>query len=88
MFLIVAIFYNLQRKGVFFVSNNIIDFSTVKSNTVHELNVTEIGNINITVYSESTTNSPIYYILPDKKELTPIVDFLNDTLTNNSFKLS
>ncbi len=73
---------------MFFVSNNIIDFSTVKSNTVHELNVTEIGNINITVYSESTTNSPIYYILPDKKELTPIVDFLNDTLTNNSFKLS
>lgn len=52
------------------------------------LNVKEIGNINITVYSEETTNSPVYYILPDKKELIPIVDLLDDTLTNNCFKLS
>jgi len=71
------------------VSSNIIDFNTVKSsNKLHELNVREIGNINITVYSTDICNSPIYYILPDKKELLPIVDLLDDTLTNNSFRLS
>lgn len=71
------------------MSNNIIDFNSIKnSNTVHELNVTEIGNINITVYSSDICNSPIYYILPDRKELLPIVDLLDDTLTNNSFRLS
>lgn len=71
------------------MSNNIIDFNTLKNgNKLHELNVTEIGNINITVYSTDICNSPIYYILPDKKELLPIVDLLDDTLTNNSFRLS
>lgn len=70
------------------MSNNIIDFNSIKGNTIHELNVTEIGNINITVYSTDICNSPIYYILPDKKELLPIVDLLDDTLTNNSFTLS
>ncbi len=71
------------------MSSNIIDFNTVKSsNKLHELNVREIGNINITVYSTDICNSPIYYILPDKKELLPIVDLLDDTLTNNSFRLS
>ncbi len=71
------------------MSSNIIDFNTVKnSNTLHELNVREIGNINITVYSTDICNSPIYYISPDKKELLPIVDLLDDTLTNNSFRLS
>ena len=69
--------------------NNIIDFNNLKnSNKLQELNVTEIGNINITVYSTDICNSPIYYILPDKKELLPIVDLLDDTLTNNCFKLS
>jgi len=71
------------------VSSNIIDFNTVKSsNKLHELNVREIGNINITVYSTDICNSPIYYISPDKKKLLPIVDLLDDTLTNNSFRLS
>lgn len=71
------------------MSNNIIDFNTVRNgNKLTELNVTEIGNINITVYSTDICNSPVYYILPDKKELIPIVDLLDDTLTNNSFRLS
>ena len=71
------------------MSNNIIDFNTIKNgNKLHELNVKEIGNINITIYSTNICNSPIYYILPDKKELIPIVDLLDDTLTNNSFRLS
>lgn len=69
--------------------SNIIDFNTMRNNKLLKgLNVKEIGNINITVYSEETTNSPVYYILPDKKELIPIVDLLDDTLTNNCFKLS
>lgn len=72
------------------MSNNIIDFNSIKgnANTLKELNVKEIGNINITVYSTDICNSPIYYILPDRKELLPIVDLLDDTLTNNSFRLS
>ena len=71
------------------MSNNIIDFNTVRNgNKLNELNLTEIGNINITIYLTNICNSPIYYILPDKKELIPIVDLLDDTLTNNSFRLS
>lgn len=69
--------------------NNIIDFNTVRnSKLLKGLNVTEVGNINITIYSEETTKHPVYYILPDRKELIPIVDLLDDTLTNNSFKFS
>lgn len=71
------------------MSNNVIDFNAIKNgNKLDELNIREIGNINITVYSTYINNSPIYYILPDRKELTPIVDLLDDTLTNNSFRLS
>lgn len=69
--------------------DNIIDFNTIKNGSMpKKLNVKEIGNINITVYSEETTNSPMYYILSDRKELIPIVDLLDDTLVNNCFKLS
>lgn len=71
------------------MSNNIIDFNTVRNGKALDgLNVTEIGNINITVYAEETTKYPVYYILPDRKELIPIVDLLDDTLTHNCFKLS
>ncbi len=71
------------------MSNNIINFNAVRNSKILDgLNVTEIGNINITVYSEESTNSPVYYLLPDKKELIPIVDLLDDTLTHNSFKFS
>lgn len=74
---------------MFYVSNNIINFNAVRNSKILDgLNVTEIGNINITVYSEESTNSPVYYLLPDKKELIPIVDLLDDTLTHNSFKFS
>lgn len=64
------------------MSNNVIDFNTAKN--TKKLKVREIGNINITVYAEESTNYPIYYILPDRKELIPIVDLLDNTLTNNS----
>lgn len=68
---------------------DIIDFNSIRNaELLHSLNVTEIGSINITVYREETTNSPIYYILPDKKELIPIVDLLDDTLVDNCFKFS
>ena len=71
------------------MSNNIINLNSVRNkNTLDELVVKEIGTINITVFLEETTNSPVYYLLPDKKELTPIVDLLDDTLSNNSFRLS
>ena len=71
------------------MSNNIINLNSVRNkNTLDELVVKEIGTINITVFLEETTNSPVYYLLPDKKELTPIVDLLDDTLANNSFRLS
>ena len=78
-----------KKKGVFYVADNIIDFNTIRNHKIlDELNIKEIGNINITVYSEETTNSPMYYILPDRKELTPIVNLLDATLTNNCFKVS
>lgn len=71
------------------MSNNIIDFKNIRDHIFfNNLNKKEIGNINITVYSTDICNSPIYYILPDKKELLPIVDLIDDTLTNNSFKFS
>ena len=71
------------------MSNNIIDFKNLRDHIIfNNLNKKEIGNINITVYSTDSSNSPIYYILPDKKELLPIVDLIDDTLTNNAFKLS
>lgn len=71
------------------MSNNIIDLNTLENgDELQEANLTKIGNINIAVYSTDICNSPIYYILPDRKELLPIVDLLDDTLTNNSFKLS
>lgn len=71
------------------MSDNIINFNSVRNNKIlNGLDIKEIGNINITVYSERETNSPIYYLLPDKKELNPIVDLLDDTLTNNSFRFS
>lgn len=71
------------------MSDNIIDFNAIRNNKIlEELNIKEIGNINITVYSEEKTNSPMYYILPDREELIPIVNLLDTTLTNNCFKLS
>lgn len=66
------------------MSNNVIDFNAAKN--IKKLNVKEIGNINITVYAEETTNCPIYYILPNREELIPIVDLLDNTLTNNGFE--
>lgn len=66
------------------MSNNVIDFNTAKN--IKKLNVREIGNINITIYAEESTKYPVYYILPDRKELLPIVDLLDDTLTNNAFR--
>lgn len=69
--------------------NNVINFEFLKKSPRDlELTVKEIGNINITVFMDETTHSPVYYMLPDKKELIPIVDLLDDTLTNHSFKLS
>ncbi len=71
------------------MADNIIDFNTIRNGKMlNGLNVTEIGNINITVYEEEKSKYAIYYILPDRKELIPIVDLLDDTLTNNCFKLS
>lgn len=71
------------------MSDNIIDFNTVRnSKLLNGLQLKEIGNITITVYSEETTKYSTYYILPDRKELIPIVDLLDDTLSNNCFKFS
>lgn len=63
------------------MSNNIIDFKNIRDHIFfNNLNKKEIGNINITVYSTDICNSPIYYILPDKKELLPIVDLIDELL--------
>ncbi len=71
------------------MTDNIIDFNTVRNGKMlNGLTVTEIGNINITVYEEENSKYALYYILPDRKELIPIVDLLDETLTNNCFKLS
>ena len=71
------------------MSGNIINFNSIRNNKIlNELDIREIGNINITVYAEEKTNSPVYYLFPDKKELNPIVDLLDDVLTHNSFRLS
>lgn len=71
------------------MADNIIDFNTIRNGKMLKgLNVREIGNINITVYEEENSKYALYYILPNRKELIPIVDLLDDTLTNNCFKLS
>ncbi|MCI8636843.1 MAG: hypothetical protein HFJ36_03145 [Clostridia bacterium] len=71
------------------MTDNIIDFNTIRNGKMLDgLKVTEIGSINITVYEEENTKYALYYILPDRKELIPIVDLLDETLTNNCFKLS
>lgn len=71
------------------MADNVINFNAVRNSKMLDgLNLTEVGNINITVFRENSSNYAIYYILPDKKELIPIVNLLDDTLTNNSFKLS
>lgn len=69
--------------------NNVIELNSVKKlPNDFQIVAKEVGNISITVYMEETTNSPVYYLLPDRKELLPIVDLIDDTLTNNSFRLS
>ncbi len=71
------------------MTDNIIDFNAIRNGKMlNGLTVTEIGNINITVYEEENSKYALYYILPDRKELIPIVDLLDETLTNNCFKLS
>ncbi len=85
--LFVVFFNNLQKKGVcFLVKNKVIDFNALRN--PKKLGVREIGSINITVYSENTTQYPVYGIVPNRKELEPIVDLLDRTLTNNGFKFS
>lgn len=75
------------------MSNNIINFFTARNNKhtknhvdTKKLKVKKIGNINIAVYAEETTKYATYCILPDRKELNPIVDLLDDTLTNQGFE--
>ncbi|MCI8470335.1 MAG: hypothetical protein HFJ35_02415 [Clostridia bacterium] len=71
------------------MADNVINFNTVRNSKMLDgLNLTEVGNINITVFREEASNYATYHILPDRKELIPIVNLLDDTLTNNSFKLS
>lgn len=38
------------------------------------------GEIKITVFKDSKTNYPFFYIQPDSEELLPIVDILEDNL--------
>ncbi len=77
------------------MSNNIINFFSAKNkknakkdkNNTIKLKGREIGNISITVYEEETTEYAIYYVLPDSKELLPIVDLLDTTLSNHGFEV-
>lgn len=41
----------------------------------------EYGKINVTVYLDEETNLPFFYIEPDKVELIPIVDVIDEALS-------
>ena len=41
----------------------------------------EYGKINVTVYLDEETNLPFFFILPDKVELIPIVDVIDEALS-------
>ncbi len=41
----------------------------------------EYGKISITVYIDEKTNLPFFYVNPDKAELIPIVDVIDEALT-------
>ena len=41
----------------------------------------EYGKINVTVYLDEETNLPFFYIEPDKAELIPIVDVIDEALS-------
>ena len=47
----------------------------------------KIGTITIDVYKAPFMQSPFYYMEPDKKELLPVVDVLDDVLTCHSIHL-
>lgn len=55
---------------------------------IKKMNVKEIGTINISVFLEESSKFPVYHILSDKEEFTPIVNLLDFILTENSFKFS
>lgn len=66
------------------MKNNIIDFASAK--TSRKLyNSKELGTITISVLLDSQTNNPYFYLLPDREELLPLVDVLEDTLLKHVF---
>lgn len=66
------------------MKDNIIDFAEKqKANKLYESN--EIGKITISVLVDSQTNTPYFYLLPDKAELLPIVDVIEESLLKHIF---
>lgn len=45
------------------------------------LNITPIGNINITVY-QTEENMQFFYLKAENKKLLPVLDYLDNSLSN------
>lgn len=63
---------------------NINSYKSNKSNNPNTPNV--LGTVTISILSDNTLPLPYFYILPDSKELLPLVDLLDETLSNVSIR--
>lgn len=67
--------------------DNVIDFNSYKSNKSNNPNTPNIlGTVTISILSDNSMPLPYFYILPDSKELLPLVDLLDETLSNVSIR--
>lgn len=65
--------------------DNMIDFNSYKSNKFNN-SPNVLGTVTISIVSDNTLPVPYFYILPDSKELLPLVDILDETLSNVSIR--
>lgn len=66
------------------MKDNIIDFTSAKVANTY-CHSKEIGQITISILLNPETNHPYFYLLPDREELLPIVDLLEDSLLKHIF---
>lgn len=75
-----------KEKGGF-IMDNVIDFNSYKSNKSNSSsNPNVLGTVTISILSDNSMPLPYFYILPDSKELLPLVDLLDETLSNVSIR--
>ena len=66
---------------------NLININSYKSNKSNNPNTPNVlGTVTISILSDNTLPLPYFYILPDGKELLPLVDLLDETLSNVSIR--